>query len=790
MATDPLCPCDGGPGERTIVNAPAQSRIAYRVGDFRSFRRALLSTPPKPFDQEQQLKDWRPSAADDLGMQMLEWWAYLGDILTFYNERIANESYLRTATQAENLRRLIRTLGYRPRPGVAAHGVLAALVGAHQPLTLPKGFPVDSRPGPGEQPQAFELDADAIVRPHGVITAEPPAYAFPQGATRFLVRGPNPPFKAGANLMLASRNASSPPLLLMVSDLRQETGTDGAVYTSVDFSSAAKPPERERANDLLLLQAMQCMPSSSINSSAISTSGVDLAGLVRDLRNGDYVLLVGPGDWRALHQVKSVTEVVWYANYKASSIVIGEGGGGISVYGPTIPPDPPTVPIVVTHSCIEFTDTLPSGWPNTLGATTISYGWRSAGQLLDQPMSIYAGGALEARAPAAFPTDGKCAILIADAAGAGAAGAGLSTDGKSLTVSNLPAAMALMTPLTVHYNLLAVSRGKTVVSEMLGSGNASVAGQSFVLKKKPLTYLAKGDSVVSTLRVWVDAREWKEAPSFYGQPPDAEIFVTREDDDQKTHVMFGDGENGARLPSGVDNVIASYRYGSGAKSPPAGALTVIGRPYPNLKSLKNPVAVGGGADPDPAGKIRRLAPRSAVTFGRAISGDDYQAIAAQAPGVVRTRAVWSFDADEQRSAVTIYVGDDAAALNSAKAAIAAAADPLRRVVIAQATPIPVSLSLHLLVDRGAIAAEVAAKVAAALIDDDAGLFGARRLGIGEAVFDSQIHAACIGVPGVTAVHGIVFAVDEIPQTAARHVPDEGAFFSLKAEQLTIAAEAA
>ena len=91
MANDPICPCDGAPDERTITNRPAQSRIAYRVGDFRTFRHALLSTPPKPFDQEQQLKNWRPSATDDLGTQMLEWWAYLADILTFYNERIANE---------------------------------------------------------------------------------------------------------------------------------------------------------------------------------------------------------------------------------------------------------------------------------------------------------------------------------------------------------------------------------------------------------------------------------------------------------------------------------------------------------------------------------------------------------------------------------------------------------------------------------------------------------------------------------------------------------------------------
>jgi hypothetical protein len=35
---------------------------------------------PPPFDAERELKDWRPSATDDLGTQMLEWWAVLADI--------------------------------------------------------------------------------------------------------------------------------------------------------------------------------------------------------------------------------------------------------------------------------------------------------------------------------------------------------------------------------------------------------------------------------------------------------------------------------------------------------------------------------------------------------------------------------------------------------------------------------------------------------------------------------------------------------------------------------------
>ena len=44
-------------------------------------------------------------------------------------------------------------------------------------------------------------------------------------------------------------------------------------------------------------------------------------------------------------------------------------------------------------------------------------------------------------------------------------------------------------PLRLLLNLVPVSRGKTVTGEVLGSGNAALARQSFTLSKSPLTYL-------------------------------------------------------------------------------------------------------------------------------------------------------------------------------------------------------------------------------------------------------------------------------------------------------------
>src|ERR1035441_5619114 len=116
-----------------------------------------------------------------------------------------------------------------------------------------------------------------------------------------------------------------------------------------------------------------------------------------------------------------------------------------------------------------------------------------------------------------------------------------------------------------------------------------------------------------------------------------------------TPLDFGDGVNGALLPTGTNNIVATYRYGGGSSSPPAGKLTVVAKSYPGLQSVVNPVAVAGGSDPDPAALLKQYAPRSVLTFGRAVSVFDYQALAAQAPGVSMASAGWSWDAKNQRA---------------------------------------------------------------------------------------------------------------------------------------------
>jgi len=343
-------------------------------------------------------------------------------------------------------------------------------------------------------------------------------------------------------------------------------------------------------------------------------------------------------------------------------------------------------------------------------------------------------------------------------------------------------AQSLKPPLRGLLNLLPISRGETVIGEVLGDGDATKSAQEFVLKKSPLTYLpdptsVSGNPYRSTLRVWVDGTEWQEVASFYGQPASAQVFTTREDVATVTHIQFGDGVNAARLATGRGNVVASYRVGSGAANPPDGALRVLVKPYPGLKAIRNPIGVWGGADPDPPEQIRGFAPRSVLIFGRAVSARDYETIAGQTPGVARARAYWSWDGAQQRNTVKLYVGDDVGAVTAATQALSGASDSNRPLSIRAAIPISDPLlTISVALTPGFRLEDVQTGARSAFFNSGTGFFSLANMGIGRSIFKSELITVCMQVPGVAAIHTIDFSTQSQPIGGVRWDPGEGAYF--------------
>ena len=106
-----------------IYNRPGLPAIAYRVGNYASVRKSLLA---RLSDSDWPvLRQLRTRDNDDFTIALLDAWAVTSDVLTFYQERIANESYLRTATERLSILEQSRLLGYQLAPGLAASTYLA-----------------------------------------------------------------------------------------------------------------------------------------------------------------------------------------------------------------------------------------------------------------------------------------------------------------------------------------------------------------------------------------------------------------------------------------------------------------------------------------------------------------------------------------------------------------------------------------------------------------------------------------------------------------------------------------
>lgn len=80
----------------------------YTSRDYTSIQADLLARA------ERQIPEWTSRDASDFGMLMVDLWSYMGDILHYYVDRAAGESFLNTATQRESVIAIANLLDYLP----------------------------------------------------------------------------------------------------------------------------------------------------------------------------------------------------------------------------------------------------------------------------------------------------------------------------------------------------------------------------------------------------------------------------------------------------------------------------------------------------------------------------------------------------------------------------------------------------------------------------------------------------------------------------------------------------
>lgn len=541
------------------------------------------------------------TSTDDPAVALLDAWAVVADVVSFYQRRIGAEGYLHTATERASVLELARQLGYELHPGVAATTWLAFTVeeaaGAPPAAVVPAGTAVRSVPGQDERPQTFETEQDLVAR------VERNLIRLRRRQPQRLELGVTHAWLAGIGTGLQVGDA----ILIVGTDRKQRPFSerwDFRILTSVETvvpggpSSTADPPATRVGWEIGLgldrRRGGEPVPAEP------AVTGIE----VHAFRRRAALFGHNAPPWRTMPaEVRQRYAGEEHARRRQwPEFELPQPG------------DPPVIdldaayPGVVAGSWVVLRR---PGYEELYRLTRVDDSAREDFGLSAKTSRIYLDTAehlswfgirqtavfceserLElATVPVTEPATGTeleldrevdlapdAPLVVADASRAEVVRVAEVT-GRTVRLRQPLAGPIDPQTARVFGNLVRASHGETV-EEALGSGDGSHPRQRFTLAKPDLTHVPAPtpSGVRSTLELRVDGVQWPERASLFGLGPDDAGYAVRVDDDGRAQVVLGDGVSGARLPTGLENVRARYRAGIGpAGNLATGALSLLAR---------------------------------------------------------------------------------------------------------------------------------------------------------------------------------------------------------------------
>lgn len=778
------CGCCSGTTVRTpgrIANRPGLPVVAYRSGthsDFLASMVAGLSGKDRP-----ALAGLRTRDADDPTIALLDAWAVACDVLTFYSERLANEAFLRTSTERTSLQELGKLVAYRLSPGVAAETWLAfslerppVLPVASPPdpgqvppsvpavVSLPIGMRVQSVPGPGELPQTFETVEEVQARPQwNALPVVPTTPYLPvMGRTDAWLDGIGLPVARGDAILFASADLVGDRWDVRLLTSVEVHPADQRTHVTWDHGLGSRKPVNQPADapaafvlrkrlsvfghGAPMWQSMNQQfrkdygdatlthsdwPSFVATSSSGGVTVVDVDGAHPDIVQGSWVVLSQDAGtfYRELYEVVGRADLSRAAFGVSGKVTRLRLKGEVHGFGS--PRDVTVMAVSEPLTVAEAPDESP-----VATATVVVAG--DATGMAEGRRLVLAGKAMSGKPQAEVVT-----LVSATAAG------GRTT----LTFARAPDSSYQRATAVVLGNVARATHGETI-TQILGSGDARRAFQTFGVQQAPLTFVPADNprGAESTLRVQVDGMRWTERPSTYGAAHWDRVFVSRDEPDGTVSVVFGDGTSGARPASGSNNLRATYRKGIGAAGnlEPDQLSQALDRPL-GLKGVTNPLAATGGVDREDEARARVSIPIPVRTLGRAVSLLDFADFALAFTGIGKASATVLTLRTGRTLVVTVADEDGAPpaqrTLARLSSGIRAEADPHVAVRVVPCRPAEFRIGLTVKADPAREGAVVRAAVETALRTAYA---GSRRT-IGEPVHRSAVIAVAAAVPGVLAV---------------------------------------
>lgn len=886
------CRCCSGVDAETpvrIENAPGQDAVRYRAGTHRQFRESLhsrLSDPELPALGGLSTRD-----ETDMTIALCDALATTLDVLSFYQERIANENYIRTATERRSILELARLIGYELAPGVAAATSLAFTLQevpgspalAAGPVTIPVGSRVQSVPGPGEMPQTFETVEPIEARSEWNAIGVPTTYTWrPKIGDRELwLAGAGSPVQPGDTILIVGQARLEVPGSeewdVRVVTAVEEDRPNQRVRITWDDPFGSEPgnvhPAGDGATVYVFRQRAALFGHNAPDPRLLSRRDTQLGDLIdsdgwRDFGitgdefdlDADYPKIVA-GSWICLKKPEPAAgRAPVTANvklYRAGSVeYLTRTGFGISSKVTRIRPDTTEhlstydlrETIVLAQSeqvavsgtplryplygpVLALARRAPGIGPGRLLALTgklarirLAKGRKpqemiveGATRLVNEGDSLRLAAPPEKRiGPAAWsgltPEEFGAILLkpeeielrltlldrdertgtlnvpakmiepapaleddeeVSEVAEAGLLPGDVTSDRDrtSFTLARTLKYCYDRTTVSVNANVGRATHGESA-TEIMGSGDARITNAAFRLHRSPLTYVkaATPTGRRSTLEVFANDLRWAEVGSLYAKGPNERVYEVAIDDQARSTVRFGDGVEGARLPSGDHNLRVSYRHGLGVEGNVAARklTNLLSRPL-GVAGATNPEPAEGGEDPEIESRARANAPLTVRTLDRAVSVRDYQDFARSFSSIAKAHALW-IPAGVARGIFITVAGENGKAVEAGsdtyrflQSALRSYGDSIMPLYLESYSDVRFHLRLSIKVASGAESALVLPAVEARLRDG----FSFERRSFGQSVSIDEVTALAQSVTGVEAVHVAELHRTDDPATKRR-----------------------
>lgn len=830
--TDERDDCCSSPAPPPRSNPAGLPEIRYRIGDQPAFFRAMVDrlskqvVPPdaNPATGQRPLAELRVRSLEDGTIAILDAFACVCDVLTFYGERYFNEAFLRTATERRSSLEIARSIGFVPGPGVAASTRLAFSLEQADPdytVAVPERTAVMSVPAPGQLPVTFETVEDLFARAEWS-TLRPAAGGHQQldhTTTSIYLDGTATRLGVGDPIVVLGQRRSD-----------DDGGAEIVERWDLRFVTKVEAPDVERRHTLVHLDRPlgdhdglpgppslpRTLPAEDAQRVFTFRERGSLFGYnAPDFRamSEDIQVAFGGDPWagvdidnrkkrwpnfdmeddattgRFLDQTprRGVIDLDReYPSIVDQSWICLEGRTEVELYkvvraSPTSRED-----FSLTAKCTRVfldgyerlrrfkrrstavhlaSEEMPMAarpWRHPVSGHTIELDRKVEAMEVGRPVLVR--GEIAAGLPESGTPVAEVAIVKS----------WNNADERSVvTFEQSLAHTYARASMTLHGNVASATHGETVAAEAIGSGNAALPHQQFALRQGPLTYVPGvdvEDGVASTLEIRVDGELWDETrEGLLSSGPtdhDYEVSVT---DEAQTIVQLGDGLRGARARTGRENVIATYRKGVGlAGEMVPDQLTLLRAAPMGVVGVTNPMPATGAADPDDAESLSVSAPLTVLTLDRLVSLQDYEDYARAYPGIGKARAVALWDG--KRGFVHLTVASqsgqvlpvDGETMKALRGAIDGRRDPAHIFVADPHVPRSFGLVVRLLIDEAFEFAPVAAEVRDRLLER----FSFSQRQFGQSVAASEVTS------GVHEVRGVVAAdLDALHQGIAATLSD-------------------